>query len=218
MALYIIGTGPGDPELITIKGLNTLMRCNVVAGWKSVISRFAEYVINKLVIELNYKDEERLLRRVVEIAVNKEVCFLMHGDPSVSERQLMNKLRSLAEEYGVELVIIPGVSSILHALSLLGRDLADVVFITLHERNPRFEEIALFAGLGRDLLILPPPYSDGIGELARELIKHYGDNHEVFILENLTLNNERVIKVRLRELLMYKIETNLVIIYVPGRK
>ncbi len=218
MALYVIGVGPGNPELITIKGLNTLMRCSVVAGWRSVLNRFAEYLINKLVIELSYKNEEGLLRRVMEIAVVKDVCFLMHGDPSVSERQLMSKLRSLASEYEIKLIIVPGVSSVLHALSLLSKDLADVVFITLHERNPRIEEIELFASSGRDLLILPPPYSDGVSELARELIKYYRDEHEVFVLENLTLNNERIIKARLRELLRYRAETDLVIVYVPGIK
>ena len=29
MTVYFIGAGPGDPELITLKGLNIIKRCNV---------------------------------------------------------------------------------------------------------------------------------------------------------------------------------------------
>jgi len=215
--LYIIGVGPGDPELITIKGLNAMMRCLVIAGWGSVLSRFKPYIANKLIIELNYKNEEGLLRKIMEIARVKDACFLMHGDPSVSERQLMVKLRALANEYGVSITVIPGVSSITRALSIVGKDLADIIFITLHERNPDFEELSKYAGLGRDLLVFPPPYRDGIAMIAKELLKHLGFDHEVYVLENLTLSTERVTVLRLGQLLNYEASTDLVILYIPFR-
>jgi cobalt-precorrin-7 (C5)-methyltransferase len=213
--LYIIGVGPGDHELITIKGLNAVMRCPAIAGWSGVLSRFKPYIANKLVIELNYRNEEGLLRRIMEIARVKDVCFLMHGDPSVSERQLMVKLRTLANEYGVSITVIPGVSSITRALSIVGKDLADIIFITLHERNPDFEELSKYVGLGRDLLVFPPPYRDGIAMVAKELLKHLGFDHEVYVLENLTLSTERVTVLRLGQLLNYEASTDLVILYVP---
>jgi cobalt-precorrin-7 (C5)-methyltransferase len=213
--LYIIGVGPGDPELITIKGLNVMMKCLVIAGWGSVLNRFKPYIANKLIIELNYRNEEGLLRKIMEIARVKDVCLLMHGDPSVSERQLMVKLRALANEYGVSITVIPGVSSITRALSIVGKDLADVIFITLHERNPDFEELSKYVGLSRDLLIFPPPYRDGIAMVAKELLKHLGFDHEVYVLENLTLSTERVTVLRLGQLLNYEASTDLVILYVP---
>jgi len=215
--LYIIGVGPGDHELITIKGLNAVMRCPAIAGWSGVLSRFKPYIANKLVIELNYRNEEGLLRRIMEIARVKDVCFLMHGDPSVSERQLMVKLRTLANEYGVSITVIPGVSSIIRALSIVGKDLADIIFITLHERNPDFEELSKYVGLGRDLLVFPPPYRDGIAMVAKELLKHLGFDHEVYVLENLTLSTERVTVLRLGQLLNYEASTDLVILYIPFR-
>jgi cobalt-precorrin-7 (C5)-methyltransferase len=215
--LYIIGVGPGDHELITIKGLNAVMRCPAIAGWSGVLSRFKPYIANKLVIELNYRNEEGLLRRIMEIARVKDVCFLMHGDPSVSERQLMVKLRTLANEYGVSITVIPGVSSITRALSIVGKDLADIIFITLHERNPDFEELSKYVGLGRDLLVFPPPYRDGIAMVAKELLKHLGFDHEVYVLENLTLSTERVTVLRLGQLLNYEASTDLVILYIPFR-
>jgi len=215
--LYIIGVGPGDHELITIKGLNAVMRCPAIAGWSGVLSRFKPYIANKLVIELNYRNEEGLLRRIMEIARVKDVCFLMHGDPSVSERQLMVKLRTLANEYGVSITVIPGVSSITRALSIVGKDLADIIFITLHERNPDFKELSKYVGLGRDLLVFPPPYRDGIAMVAKELLKHLGFDHEVYVLENLTLSTERVTVLRLGQLLNYEASTDLVILYIPFR-
>jgi cobalt-precorrin-7 (C5)-methyltransferase len=215
--LYIIGVGPGDPELITIKGLNVMMKCLVIAGWGSVLNRFKPYIANKLIIELNYRNEEGLLRKIMEIARVKDVCFLMHGDPSVSERQLMAKLKALANEYGVSITVIPGVSSITRALSIVGKDLADVIFITLHERNPDFEELGKYVGLGRDLLVFPPPYRDGIAMVAKELLKHLSFDHEVYVLENLTLSTEKVTVLRLGQLLNYETSTDLVILYIPLR-
>jgi cobalt-precorrin-7 (C5)-methyltransferase len=153
----------------------------------------------------------------MEIARVKDVCLLMHGDPSVSERQLMVKLRTLANEYGVSITVIPGVSSITRALSIVGKDLADIIFITLHERNPDFEELSKYVGLGRDLLVFPPPYRDGIAMVAKELLKHLGFDHEVYVLENLTLSTERVTVLRLGQLLNYEASTDLVILYIPFR-
>jgi cobalt-precorrin-7 (C5)-methyltransferase len=153
----------------------------------------------------------------MEIARVKDVCFLMHGDPSVSERQLMVKLRTLVNEYGVSITVIPGVSSITRALSIVGKDLADIIFITLHERNPDFEELSKYVGLGRDLLVFPPPYRDGIAMVAKELLKHLGFDHEVYVLENLTLSTERVTVLRLGQLLNYEASTDLVILYIPFR-
>ena len=40
--VYIIGAGPGDPELITVKGINCLKKCDVVFYDASVESSLAK--------------------------------------------------------------------------------------------------------------------------------------------------------------------------------
>jgi precorrin-6B methylase 1 len=53
--------------------------------------------------------------------------------------------------------------------------------------------------------------------VAKELLKHLGFDHEVYVLENLTLSTERVTVLRLGQLLNYEASTDLVILYIPFR-
>ncbi len=163
--LYIIGVGPGDPELITVKGLNILRSVNVVAGWGgSVLDRFSEYLINKRVIKLSYRDEAEGLKELITSAVNEDAALLMHGDPpSVSESQLMAKVTRLCREYGVTYEVVPGgVSSVNAVLGMLGIDLDSSVLISLHVRggslDDRLEELkTILRVLRRYIIVLPPP-------------------------------------------------------------
>lgn len=53
--LIIIGVGPGDPDLISVKGKRAIEECQVIVGWGSVIDRFNDIIGRKEVIKLSYK-------------------------------------------------------------------------------------------------------------------------------------------------------------------
>ncbi|WP_054857076.1 SAM-dependent methyltransferase [Vulcanisaeta sp. JCM 16159] len=163
--LYIIGVGPGDPGLITVKGLNVLRSVNVVAGWGSVLDRFSEYLVGKRIIRFSYRNEAEGLKELMTSAVNGDAALLIHGDPSVSESQLISKITQLCREYGVNYEVIPGVSSVNAVLGLLGIDLDSSVFISLHVRgslDDRLEELkTVLKVLRRYIVVLPPPYPHG---------------------------------------------------------
>ncbi|ADN51287.1 precorrin-6y C5,15-methyltransferase (decarboxylating) subunit CbiE [Vulcanisaeta distributa] len=197
--LYIIGVGPGDPELITVKGLNILRSVNVVAGWGSVLDRFSEYLINKRVIKLSYRDEAEGLKELITSAVNEDAALLMHGDPSVSESQLMAKVTWLCREYGVTYEVVPGVSSVNAVLGMLGIDLDSSVLISLHVRgslDDRLEELkTILRVLRRYIIVLPPPYPHGPLLIAKALLD-LGCDPEVTIIEKATYNNQRITRTR----------------------
>lgn len=188
--LYIIGAGPGDPELMTLRGLSIIERCSVVAGWRSVVTRFN--LSNKRVVYLNYEEQDRQIRELVRIAESEDVAILVHGDPSVSDYQFMERIRRACEEFGVVYQVIPGVSSVLKALAIVGSDLARVILITFHVRGSiDYSEIDKGVGMGRDLLIIPEPHPDGVRRIAERLLS-LGLNPTMVVMERLTFSDEKV--------------------------
>ncbi|ARM74774.1 cobalt-precorrin-7 (C(5))-methyltransferase [Acidianus manzaensis] len=198
--IYVIGVGPGDPELISEKALKIINKAEVITGWKSVIERFNfDNEKKKEVIPLNYKEEKNLLEIVFEKAKNKEVAFLDHGDPSVSDFELMSKLRDLSRKYNVKISFIPGISSVLASLAYLGIDLSKVIFITYHVRGPT-EDIKKYLNCGRDLLIIPSPYPDGVVSLAKELEKNGCGEGKITVMQKLTYPDQIIKEYKVKEL------------------
>ncbi|MEM1610141.1 MAG: cobalt-precorrin-7 (C(5))-methyltransferase [Sulfolobales archaeon] len=199
--LYIIGVGPGDPELLTLKGHRILGNCDIIAGWSSVIRRFSKLIAGKEIVEISYLTEARDLEYIADLARSRCVAFLIHGDPSVSDWQLMEKLRKLCRSYGIECEIIPGVSSLNTALSREGLDMAEIIFISLHAEGAEryYEEIIKATSIGREIVVFPEPYRDGPQRVARYLVSK-GLKGTVKIYENLTYKDEHVYEYKLEDL------------------
>lgn len=143
--VYGVGVGPGDPELITVKAYRALKKCPVIAypkkrsGSKSYAYQIIEHYIDprekemlRLVFPMT-KDQQILdrdWRKVVEeiwqfISVGQDVAFVTEGDPMLYSTyiHLFRLMKQLHPE--VELVTIPGISSVNGAASRLNIPLAD---------------------------------------------------------------------------------------------
>ncbi|WP_054842937.1 precorrin-6y C5,15-methyltransferase (decarboxylating) subunit CbiE [Vulcanisaeta distributa] len=217
--LYIIGAGPGDPGLITVKGLNVLRSVDTVAGWGSVLDRFGEYLVGKRIIRLSYRNEAEGLKELVISAVNGDAALLIHGDPSVSESQLISKITQLCREYGVNYEVIPGVSSVNAVLGLLGIDLDSSVFISLHVRgslDDRLRELkTILKVLRRFIIVLPPPYPHGPRLIAKTLLD-LGCDPEVIIIERATYNDQRIMRAKASSVINLSNEfSDLTIMVIP---
>lgn len=78
---YGIGVGPGDPELITVKGMNILSRCKLVFVPKS--RKKGESVARKIAIEYIRDDAE--IREVLFPMVEDKDVLRKHWDDSATE-------------------------------------------------------------------------------------------------------------------------------------
>jgi len=205
--LYIIGVGPGDPELITVKGLRILRECSVIAGWGSVVKRFSDLVSGKRLVLISYSTLERDLELIASLARDGCVALLVHGDPSVSDWQLMGRLRDLCVSGGIECTVVPGVSSLNAALAREGLDMAEIVFVSLHAEGGEgyYEEILKALSIGRKVVVFPEPYPDGPQRVARYLLSR-GFRGRAKVYEDLTLPSEAVHEYSLEELAMTKRE------------
>ncbi len=185
MITIVVGVGPGDPELITLKGRRAIQECEVIVGWGSVIERFQELTKGKEVVILTYKKENEGLSTASELErKGKRVCVLDHGDPGVSDWQFMEKLRSHFDKVEV----ISGVSVVNAALDEVGEDLAKNCFVTLHVRGDLtlfLNEIIKCIEMGRHVLVNPEPYPDGPQRVAR-FLQGRGVKGKITTLEKLT--------------------------------
>ncbi|GFN23778.1 MAG: precorrin-4 C(11)-methyltransferase [Thermoanaerobacteraceae bacterium] len=123
MKVYFVGAGPGDPELITVKGRRLLEQAGVII--------YAGSLVNPALLAwahpeaVCYDSSSLTLEEIVEImegAVRRgrEVVRLHTGDPSLygAIREQMEAL----EARGIPYEVVPGVSSFSAAAAALGRE------------------------------------------------------------------------------------------------
>lgn len=124
--VYLVGAGPGDPGLITQKGISLLKKCDVVIYDRLVSARLLNYVkkgckkiyVGKTVGSHTIKQEE-INRIIVENALSSRVVVrLKGGDPFVFGRGGEEVLALKA--HGIPYEVIPGVTSAIAAAAFAG--------------------------------------------------------------------------------------------------
>ncbi len=141
--LFGVGVGPGDPELITLKAVKTIIECNVIAVPKaggsdrvalSIARRAVPAIETKHILELDMPmtKDERILRESHEKAAEQiiyflkngeSVAFLTLGDPTIYSTYVYVHRIVAANGYRAE--IIPGVPSFCAVSAKLGDSLVD---------------------------------------------------------------------------------------------
>jgi uroporphyrin-III C-methyltransferase len=112
MTVHLVGAGPGDPGLITTRGLDLVRSCDVLVA-DALVSQdlVAEAPHDALVISRAGMKQETVTSLIVAYgAAGLEVVRLKGGDPFVFGRGGEEAL-ALAEA-GIPFQIVPGVSSI----------------------------------------------------------------------------------------------------------
>ena len=116
--VYIVGAGPGDPDLITVKGLRRLRQSDVVLHDRLIPAQLlAQARPDALLIDVGkrsgHEDEQQAGIHRLMIAhaqQGNEVCRLKGGDPFVFGRGGEEAAALIAAQIPFE--VVPGVSSI----------------------------------------------------------------------------------------------------------
>jgi precorrin-4/cobalt-precorrin-4 C11-methyltransferase len=133
--VYFVGAGPGDPDLITVKGMDLVQRADLLIYAGSLVN--PELVARSPAMEklnswgMNLED----LLQVMEagIRADKLVVRLHSGDPSLYGA-IVEQIAGLAKR-GISARIVPGVSSLFGAAAALQTQLtlkgvADTLIVT----------------------------------------------------------------------------------------
>src|SRR5262245_6871808 len=115
--VYIVGAGPGSPDLITVRGLACLREAEVVLHARMVDARLLDEIRPDAEVINGGKhagdedvQQERIHRMMIEKAQQgKTICRLKGGDPFVFGRGA-EEAHALSAA-GVPFEIVPGVSS-----------------------------------------------------------------------------------------------------------
>lgn len=138
---YGIGVGPGDPELLTLKGKRILEEADIIATPKTkgdkestALHIVSEFIKGKEVLELVLpmtKDHKKLedawedgARRIEELLKEgKNIAFITLGDPSLFST-FMYVFRPI-KEAGFDWEVIPGINAPSATAARLGCGLSD---------------------------------------------------------------------------------------------
>jgi uroporphyrinogen III methyltransferase/synthase len=144
--VYIVGAGPGNPDLITVRGLTCLREADVVLHDRLIDLHLLEEAkpeaeiisVGKEFGEENVQQEHIHWLMIQKAREGKDVCRLKGGDPFVFGRGA-EEARALAEA-GIPFEIVPGVSSAIAVpafagISLTHRDHAHAFMVIAGSRS-----------------------------------------------------------------------------------
>lgn len=205
--VYFIGAGPGDPELLTIKGKKYIDCADVII--------YAGSLVNAHVLDTRkpeaavYNSAYMNLEEVLEVMRDAEEKGLttarVHtGDPAIfgAIREQMDAL----DKMGISYEVIPGVSSFLGAAAALKKEytlpgVSQTVILTRMEGRtpmPPKEKLLDLASHNATMIIF---LSVGmIDELAETLKKAYRAETPVAVVYKATWEDEKIVRGTLEDI------------------
>ena len=159
MTVYLVGAGPGDPGLITARGLDLIRSCDVLVHDRLVADELvAEAPDDAWVISRDGVDQTALNELIVDYGrAGLDVVRLKGGDPFVFGRGGEEALALKAA--GIAFEVVPGVSSLAAVPAAAGipvthRGTSDRVTIaTCHGADGSEAEYARLAAAGGTLVL-----------------------------------------------------------------
>jgi len=195
-----VGAGPGDPELITVKGQRLLGSAEIVIYAGSLINR---QIVDGLGCQL-YNSAGMNLDEIIEVIETgwrkgKKIVRLHTGDPSIfgAIQEQMVRLKVL----GIDFFLVPGVSSAFGTAAALQAELtlpeiAQTVIITRQAGRtpvPDLEQIRLLASHQTTMLIFLSVSM--IEKVVEELEKGgYPLTTPVVVVEKATWDDEQIVR------------------------
>jgi uroporphyrinogen III methyltransferase/synthase len=222
--VYLVGAGPGDPELITVKGKRLLTECDALVYDNLITDELVVllpenveryYVGKKAGCHAMPQDDINAL--LVSLAgQGKNVVRLKGGDPFVFGRG--GEEAAYLRRHGIRFEIVPGVTSGIAAPAYCGIPATDrsraaaVIFVTGHRARENGRSTVSWDWLGKATDATIVIYM-GVSELpgiVERLVKSGMDpNRPGALIERGTFSSQKIITGKLTELPQKAIEANI---------
>lgn len=198
--IYFVGAGPGDPELITVKGASLLKKADVVVYAGSLVSeKTLKYCRRRTAL---FNSASMTLDEITSVMTSgakarKKVVRLHTGDPSLYGA--IREQTDALDTEGIPYEIIPGVSSAFASAALLKKELTapggtqTVIFTRLTGRTkvPAAEAIGSLANHRATICVFLSV--DRIDKVVKELKKGYPEKTPVAAAYRASWEDERVV-------------------------
>jgi len=206
--VFIVGAGPGDPKLITLKAVESIKSADVVL-YDRLVSKKIVAMIPKRAEKMyvgrdvgdDYKHQDTTNDMMVKFAKkNKNVVRLKGGDPFIFGRG--GEEAEFLRKHKVKYEIIPGITSGIGSAEYSGIPLthrkfaSSVVFVTGHEDAKKSEGVVDWKRLAKavDTIVIMMGLSR-IEIISKKLISGgLSKNTPVAVIQNGTTDEHRMIK------------------------
>ena len=200
MRVYIIGAGPGDPKLLTLRGAELIAACPVVLYTGSLVPR---EVLERAQPGARVLDSSTMtLDQILDVLIaardaDQDVARVHTGDPLIfgSTAEQMRRM----DELGIAYEIVPGVSSFTAAAAVLGRELtlpelSQTVILTRAEGRTPMPEREKLAELARHQATLALFLSITLlDDVTQALIPSYGADCPVVVVHKATCPDQKIV-------------------------
>lgn len=227
--VYIVGAGPGDPDLITIRGAQLLAAADTVIITGSLVPRtlLKHCTKNPAVIDSKGLTLEEIMAKTVAAARAGQVVVRLHtGEPSIFGAT-MEQIDELRKEK-IPFVIVPGISSFQAAAAALEAEftIPDVSQTLIISRAggktpvPEREELAELAKIRATVVLY---LSAALAEkIERDLLTQYPSDEPIAIVRRVSWPDELIVRGELKNLVAltkeHAIKDHALIIVGPGLK
>lgn len=205
--VYLVGAGPGDPSLITLRAVELVKSADVVLYDRlvskkiiSLIPKKAEKVYVGRDVGDDYKHQDSTNDLMIKYAKsNKSVVRLKGGDPFIFGRG--GEEAEYLKKHKVKFEIVPGITSGIGSAVYSGIPLthrkysSSVVFVTGHEDPQKVKEQVKWKQLAKSVeTIVIMMGLSRIGTIAKLLIAGgLSKNTPVAVIQNGTTENHKLV-------------------------
>lgn len=207
MKVFFIGAGPGDPELLTIKGFKAIQRAEYCIYAGSLVNKELLKFLPRHAKVYDSSDmslEEMMIVYKEAAEQNVDVARIHSGDPSIYGA-IQEQMHAL-DELRIPYEIIPGVSSFVAAAAVLKQELTlpgvtQTIVITRMEGKtpiPEKEHLSVLATATPTLCIFLS--IDKVEEIVRILVPHYGKDCPVSVVYKATWPDQKIIHTKLSDI------------------
>ena len=199
--VYFIGAGPGDPELLTIKGKKIIDSADVIIYAGSLVNR--EVLKDIKSGAKVYNSATMHLEEVIEVMKEAEkknlVTARVHtGDPAIfgAHREQMDAL----EREGIEFCVIPGVSSFVAAAAALKKEYTlpevtqSIILTRMEGRTPMPEKESIEAFAKHQATMVIFLSANRIEELVEQLQTSYPVDTPIALVYKASWPEEKIIQ------------------------
>jgi precorrin-4/cobalt-precorrin-4 C11-methyltransferase len=199
--VYIIGAGPGDPKLLTLRGAELIGRCPVVLYTGSLVPTevIAHARADAKVLDSSGMTLDQIVRVIADARdADEDVARVHTGDPLIfgSTAEQMRRFESL----GIAYEIVPGVSSFSAAAAAVGRELtlpelSQTIILTRAEGRTPMPDGEKLADLARHKATLVFFLSITLlAKVARELAPFYGEDCPAFVIHRASWPDQVIVR------------------------
>jgi cobalt-precorrin-7 (C5)-methyltransferase len=193
--LNVVGIGPGSQDYVTPAARKTVRDADVVIGAERSLSLFRKDIKGETVA-LTAKNVPEVMKYAADSAEKgKTVALLSTGDPGFSG--LLKSILKYTQGRNVEVNVVAGVSSIQACAARLCMGWEEMSLFSFHKGTTaeKKAQLAKAGKEGKDVMLLPDPKAFPPREIASFLVKSGLDKETpVFVCEQLTLSDERVVE------------------------